>query len=368
MFAALVAYILLPYLSSFMPVAYTGLVIAGGAAVGVILFPYLPRIVARYGAQRLALGFAIAEMLALLALAAAPGALASILLIAVTISLQSFLSYGLDILLEATGTEDGAGRVRTTFLTGWNIATLAAPLLMGALLAHSDAFGRVFLAAAAATIPLIILLTSQNLPKGAAPKVSHIRDTMACILQDRDFAAVTFGHLILYLFYIWAPLYVPFYLHTMLDIPWATLGWMFSIMLIPYVLVEYPAGWIADRFLGDKELMLAGFLIAGGAVVSLSFLSPSSPLVLILLILIGSRVGTALIESMTTAHFFRRVSEQDITSISFFRGVWPVANLIAPVVGSLILYFGTYQLFFLLTGGFIAIAGVATTLRIRDFR
>ena len=188
------------------------------------------------------------------------------------------------------------------------------------------------------------------------------------LVRDRDLAAVTLAHLLLYLFLMWAPLYTPIYLHNVLGIPWSTLGWMFSIMLVPYVLLEYPAGWVADRFIGDKELMFVGFFIAGGGLAAIGFLSSTSSLALILFVLVASRIGAALIESTTEGHFFRRVSERDINSISVFRGIWPVANFIAPVAGSCILFFGTFQLFFALTGGFIALVGAATALLTRDFR
>jgi len=367
--AALTAYILLPYLSAFMPMAYTGLVISGGALVALVLFPLMPELVCRFGIQRIALVFAFLEMSALFALAVAPAAVVAPFLIALSVSLQPLLAYELDLLLEATVTEEGTtGRVRTLFITAWNFAVLISPLLMGALLANSDAYGRIFLASAAALLPFIVLFTVRRLPTGVPPQLSHLRDTLLCIAHDRDLAMVTFGHFLLYSFYIWAPLYVPAYLHLVLGISWSNLGWMFSIMLIPYVLIEYPAGWIADRMLGDKELMFAGFLIAGASLASLSLLSPATPIAAIVAILVCSRVGSSLIESMTEGHFFRRVSERDVNSISVFRGVWPVANLIAPVIGSIILFFGGYQILFLLTGGFVMLAGAGATLFIRDFR
>jgi len=368
-FATLTIYILLPYLSLFMPAAYTGLVVAGGAFVALILFPFQPQLVARYGAQQLALLFAVAEMITLFALAAAPSAITASLLIALTVAIQPFLYYELDLLLEATVAEEGTtGRVRNFFLTAWNIGALSAPLLVGALLTGADTYERVFLAAGAALVPFVVLFAARKLPRGMPPKLSQLRGTLSCIMHDRDLAAVTFGHLLLYLFYIWAPLYAPIYFHDVLGIPWSTLGWMFSIMLIPYLVIQYPAGWVADKILGDKELMFVGFIFAGGALASLGLLSTASSIALIVGILVLSRVGAALIESMTEAHFFRRVSEQDINSISIFRGIWPLADLIAPVVGSLILFFGDYQTFFVLTGGFIALAGITTTWLIKDFR
>ncbi len=368
-FSALVTLILFPYLSLFMPAAYVGFVVAGGAVGAVILFPFLPQIVERYGAQQITLVLALIEMIVLFALAAAPGAVAGILLMAVTIMIQPFLSYEFDLLLEATIADTSTtGRVRALFRTAWSVAALAAPLLLGALLANSDSYGRVFLAAAAMLIPIIVLFATKNLPKGPAPKFAHMRDTLLHVIRNRDLAAVTFGNLLLYLFYVWMPLYTPFYLHDVLGTPWSNLGWMFSIMLIPYVLIEYPAGWIADRFLGDKELMFAGYLIAGGATVALALVTPATSLMVILIILVASRVGSALVEAMVEAHFFRRVSKRDINSVSIFRGVWPLSYIIGPVVGSVILIYGNYQLFFMLTGGFIATAGALATLLIKDFR
>lgn len=369
LFSTVTLYILLPYLSSFMPAAYTGLVIAGGALVACILFPFLPRFVSRYGAQQLALVFALLEMLALVALAATPGAFAGAFFVAVTMALQPFLAYELDLLLEATVAEEGVtGRVRSIFLTAWNAAALAAPLLIGALLADSDAYGRVFLAGAGALVPFVVLFAARRLPRVETPQLSRMGDTLRCILKDRDLAAVTFGHLLLYLFFVWAPLYVPAYLHIELGILWSDIGWMFFIMLLPYVLLQYPSGVLADRYIGDKEMLFAGFVLAGVSLAAIGLFSAATPLALIVGTLVVSRVGAALIESMTEAHFFRRVSEKDINSISIFRGIWPLANLIAPVAGSVILIFGSYQALFAITGGLIAIAGGAAALLIRDFR
>jgi MFS family permease len=368
-FSALITFILLPFLSQFMPSAYAGFVVAGSSLVALILFPLLPHAVERFGAKQIALSFALIEMAALFALAAAPGFLTSILLIAVTIAVQPLLSYEFDLLLEATVDDNSTqGRVRTLFRTAWNIAGLAAPLLLGAILVNSNAYGHVFIAAAAMLAPIVVFFSANRLPRGPAPRYAHMQDTLVRIARNRDLAAVTFGNFCLYLFLAWAPLYTPIYLHNILGISWATLGWMFSVMLVPYVLIEYPAGLIADRFIGDKELMLAGFLIAGGGLAALALLTPHTSILSILIVLLVSRVGGALADAMVDAHFFRRVNKRDINSVSIFRGVWPLAYIVAPVIASLLLLYGSYPFFFLCTGGFIAVAGVCSTLLIKDFR
>lgn len=359
---------MLPYLSSFMSGAAAGFVIAGGALLSCFAFPFLPRLVARYGAQQLAIVIAFAEMLALFVLAAAPGAIAGATFAAIAFSLQPFLAYELDLLLEATVAEEGTtGRIRALFITAWNIASLGAPLIIGALLATNDAYQNVFLAAAAAITPFIILFAVRKLPNGRAPRLSSIGETLRFMVHDRDLAAVTFGHLLLYLFFVWAPFYTPLYLHQILGIPWSELGWMFAIMLVPYVLIEYPAGMLADKFIGDKELMFAGFLLTGISLAAFGLFTATTPLIIILAVLIASRAGAALVESMTEGHFFRRVSEKDVSSVSIFRGIWPLSDVIAPIVGSVILLFGSYQTLFFITGGIVAVCGAAATLFIKDF-
>jgi MFS family permease len=368
-FSALITFILLPYLSLFIPTAYIGFVVAASAVVALCVFPFLPKLVERYGAQYIALVLAFAEMIVLLALAGAPGAIASIALMILSIAIQPFLAYQFDILLEATIADNNTtGEVRALFRTAWSVAALAAPLLLGALLADSNEYGRIFIASTAMLIPIVVLFATKSLPKGPAPKLYEMYGTLVHIAKHRDLVATTFANLLLYLFYVWMPLYTPVYLHSVLGISWANLGWMFSIMLVPYVLIEYPAGWVADRYLGDKELMLAGFLIAGGMAMTLAFLTPATPLFIILIILVGSRIGSALVEAMVEAHFFRRVSKRDIDSVSVFRAVWPLSYIIGPVIGSVILVYGNYHLFFILTGGFVALAGIISTLLIKDFK
>ena len=362
-------YVLLSYLGSFLPEVYAGLVMAAGALVAVGCFIYLPRFVARHGAQKVVLLFAFAGMIMLFALMATPSTALRVTLAALLISIQPLLLYELDLLLEATfDAENTTARVRTLFMTGGNLGTFAAPFLMGTLLGPTGMYKHVFLAGAVALVAFIVLIVSRRLPAEEAMAPSHIRETCMAIARNRDLAGVTLAHLVMYLLSIWATFYTPVYLHTVIGIPWSTLGWMFSLMLLPYVLIEYPAGVIADTYLGDKELMFAGFLIAGSALGLMSTLSPASSIFFILCILMATRVGAALVESMTEGHFFRRVSNKDIASVSVFRGVWPLGSIIAPIVATAILSFGTYQLFFAIVGIIVMVVGTFATFCVKDFR
>ena len=362
-------YVLLPYLTAFMSDRTAGFVIAAGAALASGTFIFWPRIITWVGTQQAAILLALGQMFALFALAVGPSGFVAAALIALSISLQPFLYYTFDVMLEATvAQETVTGRVRTLFLSAWNMAEIGAPLILGAVLNTGDAYGRVFLAAAAALAPIIIILATRALPTHKPPHLIRVKETLHTIFHNHDLAAVASGHLILGFFYIWAPLYIPLYLHNILGFPWNTLGWIFAIVTLPFLLIEYPAGIIADKYLGDKEMMTAGFIIMGASLAAVSFITKSTSLALIVSILLLSRVGAALVEAMTETHFFRSVSDKDVDTIAWYRAIWPLSALIAPLIGSALLFTNSFSLLFIVTGFFIVGAGTAAALNVTDFR
>lgn len=365
----LIIYILAPYLATFMPAQSTGLVISLGALLTLCIFPYMPQLVARYGAQTLAIALASLEAFFLLWLSISPAPIAAVLFVALACAASPLIAYQLDLLLEATVRDEGStGRVRTAFLTAGNAALLITPLLTGMLLDGGDMYGRVFLAAAVSLVPFILLMVLEPLPHGNPPRLNNVKEACLCIVNDADLRGIASAMAVLQFFYHLAPLYVPLYLHTVLGLPWSELGWIFAIMLIPFVVVEYPAGILADKVLGDRLLLIIGFIVMGLSFASILFIQASTPLYVILLILVVTRLGAALVEAMVEGHFFRRVSEEDANTVSVFRMMRPAGALIAPIVGTLLLTSFSYAFFFAATGIAVVVLGVASGLAIRDHR
>ncbi len=363
----LTVFVVAPYLALFMPASRAGLVVSLGAVVTLILFPLMPRLVSRYGARHLALVLAVLQALVLSLLATSPGIVLAVICIALTSAISPLIAYQLDLLLEhATREENVTGRVRALFLTTGNVALILSPLLIGYVLNGSEAYSRVFLASALSLAPFIVLFLFERLPEVTPPVFSAVGMTCKCIWGDRDLRAAALANAVLQFFYHLAPLYIPLYLHTTLGIPWSDLGWIFAVMLLPFVFIEYPAGWIADRWLGEKELLLAGFVITGLTFAVVGFITASTPLYVIAGILFMTRVGAALVESMVEGHFFKRVSERDANTISIFRMTRPLAALTAPVIASIILFSGGYLVFFMSTGALIVALGIISSIAIHD--
>jgi MFS family permease len=137
-------------------------------------------------------------------------------------------------------------------------------------------------------------------------------------------------------------------------------------MLLPYVFVEWPAGIIADRWLGEKELLIAGFVVTAVPTFLLFFFH-SPNIILWGGVLFVTRIGTALIESMTETYFFKHVDGRDTHLISFFRMLRPLAYVIGPLVATLVLAFLPLPYLWLVLGT-IMLLGIFHASRLVDTR
>lgn len=368
-YLALLLYVTTPFLATFMPEEYIGLVLSLGALISLASFPFVPRLVRKFGARRLLGTSLLASAILVFSLTLNIAPLALVLAYALFFALAPINSYFMDLLLEAASRGAGqTGRIRTLFITFGNLAYLTCAFAIGLLLAEADTYSYVFFIAASALIPFILMLNLAKLPDGEPPRFAHILEVAHCLVRDRDYKAVGIAFLTLQFFFGLVPYFTPLYLHTVLGIPWHELSWIFAIIVVPFLLLEYPAGWLADKILGDQELMALGFLITGAATAAIAFTTASTPLLAIAIVIFITRIGAALAEAMCEAHFFRRVSERDINSVGVFRMMRPVGALIAPLVASVLLAVSSFSTMFFVAGLVIIVFGVAGALSIKDVR
>lgn len=157
--------------------------------------------------------------------------------------------------------------------------------------------------------------------------------------------------------------YTPLYLHEVVGFTWAELGIVFAIMLLPFVIFEWPMGLIADKLYGEKEIMSIGFFLAGLSLLVMPFLPGA--LILWATVLFVSRVGASFVEISTESHFFKHVDSRDSGLISIFRLARPTGIIVGASLGVLSLeLFSFEKIFFLLA--FIVFLGLKESLYIKD--
>jgi MFS family permease len=158
-------------------------------------------------------------------------------------------------------------------------------------------------------------------------------------------------------------IYVPLYLIEYIHFDWKEIGALFTIMLLPFVLFEIPAGWISDKKLGEQEMMIGGFLIATGAIVAIPFLH--NAFLSWAVVLFISRVGASLVEVTTESYFFKKIGAKDSDLLSIFRMTRSVSYLVTPAIVVVTFLALSFQYSFLILA-LITLSGILFASRIRD--
>lgn len=276
------------------------------------------------------------------------------------------LFYLLDLYVEgATKKEDQTGGIRASFLTAGNIGVFFGPILVAFFVA-GDYYAPLYAVSAALLIPAFALaLTSFSRLESAAPQknafVSAVR-TLRCCRPGISY--VIGAQFLLRVFYSWVIVYIPLFLIYQAGLSWQAVGTLTALALFAFILVEIPFGILADRYFGEKEIMAIGFAIMGTATALLSLI-PVAALVLWGIAFFFTRVGAAMVEITTEAHFFKKVNETDSALISVFRIMNPLGYVVGPLIAIILLPFTGLQFIFGFFGAILLI-GVPLALRIVD--
>lgn len=335
-----------------------------GSIVSISVFLLTPRIVALMGIWTYLLIMTVGEGLTVLGLALTGNALLLGILFVIHQACSAMIFYSLDVYLEeATQLESKTGQLRGFYLTVSNIALVVSPLAAGFIIAQGG-FMKLYLVSALLCIPLFMI--SYSALQGVSnhtPRHIRIKETLIGIWNNKNILNVCGAHMILQLFYAWMVIYIPIYLIDTLQFEWSEVGVLFTIMLLPFVLLEIPAGLISDKKTGEKEIMTAGFIISCIAVTMIPYLHQS--FIAWAVVLFFSRVGASLVEITTESYFFKKVDGNDGDTISIFRMLRSLSYLITPFFVVTALRFIELQYVFWVLS-LITLSGVYFSARIED--
>lgn len=365
----LTSIILAPFLAQFMGDSAVGLVFSAAALLSLSGFLLLPWIIRRVSLKRFAQILSIVQFGILIAILQSPSLPILITLVIFLAALPALISYTFDIFLEQMTKDEGTtGNIRGFFIGVSNIALVISPLAIGYILGDTNEYFKIFALAAATLLPFVLLLTAL-IPSSNHKEVEtpSFKGSLKCLLQSKDVLLGASAHFILILFFSWVIIYIPLYLHNSLGIPWSELGWVFSIMLLPYVLLEYPIGIVADKWFGEREIMMGGFAVMGISMALISFIATSAVTLFLVSVLILTRVGGSMVEITTETYFFKHVDGDDLNSIGLFRMLRPLGALFGPLIGSFALLFVSLQSIFIILGG-LCLIGIPLAFFIKDTR
>lgn len=344
-----------------------GLVFSLAALLAIVALWIAPFVLNRFGSY-----VVLATLVALYGLSFVVLAASTSALIAASATLVQFTSvtaglFVLDLILEAAMPFEGmTGRVRGFFITMANIAWVVAPFLAG-MLTSAGGFALLYTVSAALFVPALFLIrySFHDLRPHRYEPFQFIA-LMAPLVESADTRRVFAAQFLLRLFFSIMAMYLSVYFLKYLNISFGEMGLILSIAMLAYVVIEMPAGKLADLYWGEKELMMAGFVVTGLATMFLTF-TQTSNILIIAAILFATRIGAALLDITTESYFFKRVGGDDADDVGAFRMLFPIASIIGPLVGSALLFILPLPWLFAVLG-IVMFLGIPIASGLRDTR
>lgn len=274
---------------------------------------------------------------------------------------QVLLWFCLDIFLEHyTCSEDGTGDVRSSALTASNIAFASAPIGTGALLEAVGFSGMYFMAALIVIVIIIIAVINLRTFKDPKYESLNFKSAIKEIKQRADIRHIFIAAFFLYFFYASMTIYMPLYLQH-IGFSLAQIGLMFSIMILPFATLQYPLGHFIDHWIGEREMLISGYLLMAIATATIALTSSTSLIVWVTLLVL-TRIGAATVEIMNEIYFFKHVKAGDTDTISVFRMLYSAAYVAGPLVGMTILYISDMRFIFFFLSLFLLTSVYASTV------
>ena len=326
-----------------------------GSIISIVLFIKAPQILNKIGNLKISLIFIALELLATFGIASAHNPSLLIAFFLIHQSVMPLIFFSLDIFLEhEQGRESGTGGSRGMFLAFQNVAWIAAPIMAG-FIGKNFGLPKIYLLSSLFIFPLVanLILAFKDHDDAHIPKIKLL-DTWRFLKGKADVKKVIFSNTLLQFFYVVMVVYLPILLFEEIGFGWNSIGAIFSIMLFPFLLLELPLGYFADKKIGETEIMRFGFVIMSIATFSIFFLHEPR-FIIWALVLFATRIGASSIEISNESYFFKQVKDRDANVISFFRMTRPLAYILAPLFVVFVLLFTSYS-------GLFAILGIFTLL------
>ena len=355
------------FLSEFMTDAQVGLVYAAGSGFGLIVFLFVSRVLKKIGNYHLMFLFLVINAVSLAIMPHATNAVQAICLFLLHFITLPILFYSIDIFLEAAldNNESSTGTKRGLLLTLIGLVAAVAPLVMSIAIPDSGSFVYVYTLAAIAILPVLAIIRI-NLKQFSDPGYGEL-DIFAAIRSfwiQQDIRNVYLASLTLNMFFAFTVVYLPLYLIGEVGLSWDELGIMLSIGILAYLIFEYPVGYVADNYTGEKEFMALGFTILIITTASVAFMTTSNFVYWTMLMFI-MRIGASIVEVTTESYFFKKTKSSDAQIISFFRTTRPASYIIVTLVGGLALLYIPFNLLFVVTAA-IFIPALFFTMYLHD--
>ena len=346
---AFTSYINSSFLSLSSSEKYVGLIYMLGSIASISALFFVPLMLRKMGGYKFLLWSSGLNALSLLFLSVLKTPAQVILIFVFYFTLNNILIFALDEMLEIFSRNSSTGRVRGLYLTVVNLAWVLAQFFSGKTLAEFS-FSTIYVIAFI-IMSVFFLSTLLSLESLKDPKYdkTFAWQSFKKFFTDRNLARSYKINFLLQFFYAWMVIYTPIYLFAHLGFDWKEIGIIFTVMLLPFVFIQFPLGQYSDK-IGERKMLMIGFFIAAIATSALFFIDKHEVWIWAF-VLFCTRVGAATIEVMSDVHFFRQIGKENDEFISVYRNAGPTAYVLAPITAFIVfLLTPSFNFIFLILG------------------
>lgn len=291
------------------------------------------------------------QILVILGLIFIPIAPVKLLLMVLFLLFDQILLISLDILIDSVTKDEATGRTRGVHLTILNIGFIFGPKISTLILASYN-FTAVFI------VVLVFKIIALGIGYFRLGQINHVamaRETVGKLIlkawKNKDVRRIYYISYALESFYALMIMYSPIYLSS-IGLSLAQIGTIFTIMLVPFLFFEYPIGWLADKELGEKEMII--FFLSWIALATAWVYTIDRPIVWMwALVLFATRLGAAALEILRDSYFYKKIKDDDVDLIDFYRTARPVAYVVAAGLSVLVVEAYSIREIFLLASLFL---------------
>lgn len=254
----------------------------------------------------------------------------------------------MDFIVESFSTDGHSGRIRGLHLMIFNTGFLFGPFVSTFILDRMGFHGIfVFSLIFNAFVLIFSLIGFRHVNHRFEQKLKVI-DVLKKAFSRKSVIRIYYISFVLEFFFALMIIYTPIYLRD-LGYSWGDIGWIFTAMLVPFVIVQYPMGFLADKKTGEKEFLIVALFMMGISTLVIYFMGKGTIMTWAIM-LFSTRIGAALIEILRDSYFYKRVDGHDVDLINFFRTSLPVAYICATILSSFVFIFLPVKYAFILTG------------------
>lgn len=327
---AFISYINSSFLSIFSGERSVSLIYVASSIVSVVALFLVPKILQKKGIYKFLLLASGLNAVTLLLLSLGKNSLIIIPTFIFYFTLNSLIVFSLDELLEMFSKNSSTGHVRGLYLTILNLAWVLSQAISGRM--STSGYFPVYYFIAFLIMTIFFFIAFTCLKDLNDPKYDKTLgwQSFRNFFANKNLARAYKINFLLQFFYVWMVIYTPIYLYAHLGFSWSEISMIFTVMLLPFVLIQFPLGIYSDK-IGEKKMLILGFLIASIATLSLYYIKAHEVWIWALA-LFCTRVGAAIIEVMTDVYFFKHIEKENDEFIAVYRNTAGVSYIFAPIM------------------------------------